>query len=454
MASSSIQAVEDEEWLISIKRQLDEEDLQWQVDSNPCIFTIPEIIKVVEPRAFTPQIVSIGPYHRGREHLQEMEKNKWRLLQRVVRESELQIERFVNDMKMIEQKTRDSYYQLDDNKLSSKEFVEMMVLDACFVLEILNVSINWSRSCPWFSNDPMFNSRSFSPFIQRDLLMLENQLPLQVLQTFLNTLNSSSRTEIALDIELNELVLNYFRMVIPGLRREQGAVHLHILDFIHGSLLPNRTSHVVTPQHDGDSSSPREQNSTLNNFNQRRITMHCASRLEESGIKIVRGDTARFMDIEFNGGVLYISQLEVHRSTQAIFLNLMAFEQCYPGCSNRVTAYMNFMGGLINTSRDVELLKEKGIIHHTLGSDKKVANLFNNFCNEMACDTYDEQLQMVSDNINTYFDKKWNRWIAQLKRNYLKDPWVTLSVAAASLLLLHAFAQTTFAVLSYFHSRF
>ena len=46
-----------------------------------CIFRIPDSLAEVNPKAYKPKVVSIGPYHYGENHLQMIQQHKFRFLE-------------------------------------------------------------------------------------------------------------------------------------------------------------------------------------------------------------------------------------------------------------------------------------------------------------------------------------------------------------------------------------
>ena len=46
-----------------------------------CIYRVPERLRKLNEKAFTPRVVSIGPLHRGKENLKAMEDHKIMYLQ-------------------------------------------------------------------------------------------------------------------------------------------------------------------------------------------------------------------------------------------------------------------------------------------------------------------------------------------------------------------------------------
>jgi hypothetical protein len=49
-------------------------------NSSCCIFRVSQSLVEINEKAYQPQIVSIGPYHHGKEHLEMIQEHKWRFL--------------------------------------------------------------------------------------------------------------------------------------------------------------------------------------------------------------------------------------------------------------------------------------------------------------------------------------------------------------------------------------
>ncbi|KAF8401321.1 hypothetical protein HHK36_012255 [Tetracentron sinense] len=426
-----------EGWVINIEEKLNQVSSFKKEDSwlDHCIFRVPRNLRVLEPKAYIPQLVSIGPYHRGKARLKEMEKHKWRLLQHVLERTGLQVKLLLEAMSELEETARRCYANQFEY-MDSGEFVEMMLLDACFVLELLNASINGLIYCGYSWGDPIFSSRGVLPCIQRDMLMLENQLPLFVLDRLFALTCDPNQTE-----SVSQLALQFFDSIIPECRNLHHGLTsstyrgLHLLHVVRQCLLPS--SKATFQREDAKEHQPQ-------------LVGHCVTMLRDSGVKFQKKNSGKFMDIEFKKGVLHIPPLVIHDSTKSIFLNLMAFEQCYSHCSNHVTSYIRFMDGIINSSRDVGYLLDKGIIDHGLGSEEEVAFLFNTLCKDIAFDINDCYLSSVYADVNRYFDRKWHWWEASLMHQYLSNPWAILSLLAAILLLVFTLTQTFYTVFSYY----
>lgn len=148
--------------------------------SKASIYKIPQFIKDIQPKAFEPQLVSFGPYHNGKPHLGSMELEKLKAFQRFKTENELEVESIVKRVSSILEDLKGSYDKIveDENndwKIYEGKFLQIMVVDACFMLEFLN-------ECP----DSL---RNLSGDIKRDMLLLENQLPMMLLHDLYSLAN-------------------------------------------------------------------------------------------------------------------------------------------------------------------------------------------------------------------------------------------------------------------------
>jgi len=454
------------EWVISIKEKLEEANQDDVVSSwtKLSIYKIPHYLRDSsgDDKAFAPQIVSLGPYHHGKKRLRQMERHKWRSINHILKRTKHDIRLYLDAMKEMEEKARSCYEGTIG--LSSNEFVEMLVLDGCFVIELFRGATVGFKELGYSRNDPVFAMRGSMHSIQRDMIMLENQLPLFIL-------------DLLLGIQLGKpdlkglvanLALRFFDPLMPTdepltksdrsklestFRKsttsatfdplsDQGG--LHCLDVFRRSLLRS-----------GPQPAPRIWIKRRSNANRvadkrRQQLIHCVTELKEAGIKFKKRKTDRFWDIKFKDGILRIPRLLIHDGTKSLFLNLIAFEQCHLDCSNDITSYVIFMDNLINSPEDVGYLHYRGIIEHWLGSDTEVADLFNRLCQEVVFDINNSYLSPLSESVNRYYNHRWNTWCASLRHNYFNNPWAIISFVAAVVLLLLTFAQTYYSVYGYY----
>ena len=148
--------------------------------------------------------------------------------------------------------------------------------------------------------------------------------------------------------------------------------------------------------------------------------------------------------IKFEKGSIEIPSIQFWDRANLVFLNLIAFEQCYCPCKKYVTAYAAFMNCLISNGKDVEILCREGITDNWVGSDGDMAALFNNMARELTVYEDDFCLSGICKEINQYCESTWPKLRATLVHDYFKNPWAIISFLAALLLLLLTITQTFF----------
>jgi len=104
--------------------------------SNKCsIYRVPKRLRDLKDRAFTPQIVSIGPIHHGKEELKEMEEQKKIFLPEFLKVSEVSVKECIAAIAEKETRLRNCYADNFEN-ISTEDFVKMMLLDSSFIIMV------------------------------------------------------------------------------------------------------------------------------------------------------------------------------------------------------------------------------------------------------------------------------------------------------------------------------
>jgi hypothetical protein len=119
--------VELEELVIDIPLAL--EPAQWP---ECCIYRIPKKLRKVNKEVYIPKLVSIGPFHHRQEELKNMEIQKLRYLREFCYRTRKKQERLASITEDNEVKIRHCYSETFE--LSSKEFVNMVLLDGVFII--------------------------------------------------------------------------------------------------------------------------------------------------------------------------------------------------------------------------------------------------------------------------------------------------------------------------------
>ena len=178
--------------------------------------------------------------------------------------------------------------------------------------------------------------------------------------------------------------------------------------------------------------------------------MPSAAELREAGIHLKVSTGEGFAGtVSFERGVLRVPKIFLYDDAERMFLNLMAFEQLRPGAGNEVTAFVSFMDDLINTAKDVRLLRAKEIIESGLGSDEAVANLINNTLTKGVVIGPNSSLTDVMLEVDAYCKKPWNICIIILRTKYFSNPWAFISLVASTVLLIASVIQTVYAILTF-----
>ncbi|KAJ6419830.1 hypothetical protein OIU84_029868 [Salix udensis] len=201
----------DFDWVVSIKKKIEQAGQEDEAGSwsKLSIYRVPHYLREVDDKAYVPQIISLGPYHHGKKRLRQMDQHKWRCLHHVLKRTNQDIKLYLDTVREIEEKARSCY--AGPINLSSNEFVEMMVLDGCFMLELFRGVAEGFKKLGYPRNDPVFAMRGSMHSIQRDMIMLENQIPLFVLDRLLGLqFNNSDQKGL-----LAQLALIFFDPLMP-----------------------------------------------------------------------------------------------------------------------------------------------------------------------------------------------------------------------------------------------
>jgi len=101
------------------------------------IFKVPSQLKEKNKNAYKPQTISFGPYHHGEKNLMAMEEHKHRALIHFLKRCKKPIELLFQRLDQVVDELRDSYVPLDQIWKGDKlKFLQMMILDGCFLMEI------------------------------------------------------------------------------------------------------------------------------------------------------------------------------------------------------------------------------------------------------------------------------------------------------------------------------
>ncbi|CAO2183651.1 unnamed protein product [Urochloa humidicola] len=138
------------------------------------IFRVPAYVRDANRTAYEPRMVSIGPYYHGAAALRAMEDHKWRYLHDLLsRNRAVSSSVLIEEMRILEPRARACYSERP--LLGSDDFVRMLLLDGCFILEFF---FKWHNREP----DELCDVGWGLTLVRSDLLLLENQVPFFVVE--------------------------------------------------------------------------------------------------------------------------------------------------------------------------------------------------------------------------------------------------------------------------------
>uniref|UniRef100_A0A453GCC9 Uncharacterized protein n=2 Tax=Aegilops tauschii subsp. strangulata TaxID=200361 RepID=A0A453GCC9_AEGTS len=163
------------------------------------IYRVPERIKNLHnSKAYQPELVSLGPFHHGDPELLPMEEHKRRAVVHLVKRSGRPLREFVAAVAEVAQQLQDAYKDLGDEWRGAAgggtdRFVQLMVTDGCFLVEAMRMdALRGKVHEEYAPNDPVFSKYGYLylwNYIQSDMVVVENQLPLLLLQRLLIVLD-------------------------------------------------------------------------------------------------------------------------------------------------------------------------------------------------------------------------------------------------------------------------
>uniref|UniRef100_A0A2N9G3I7 Uncharacterized protein n=1 Tax=Fagus sylvatica TaxID=28930 RepID=A0A2N9G3I7_FAGSY len=394
-----------------------------------CIFKAPSSLIEINGKSYQPQIVSIGPYHRGEPHLQMIEEHKWRYLGSLLTRTQtigITLEDYLKSIHPVEIEARESYSETIH--LTHDEFLEMMVVDGCFILELFRKVNNPKR---FKLDDPLVTMAWILPFFYRDFLRLENQIPFFILERLFEV---TKLPEEVSGPSLSLLALRFFNTIM--LRRDDviesqfDLKGLHLLDLVRLSFIP--------PENE----LPQSGNTPTH-------LIHRVSKLRRSGI-ILNPSNADSLVVKFHHGVIEMPTINIDDFMTSFLVNCVAFEQCHNSRSKHLTTYATLLDCLVKTSKDVEYLCDRNIFQNYFGTDAEVARFINNLGKDVAFDIDMCCLSKLFNDVNDYYLNSWHVQWSGFKYTHFDYPWWFISTLAASVLLLLAVAQTFYTIYGFY----
>ncbi|KAG2598044.1 hypothetical protein PVAP13_5KG287500 [Panicum virgatum] len=504
-------------------------------------------IRMLDRSAYEPCSLAIGPYHHGNPCLQTFQKKKWSCLSYILfLNRNVKLHDYLNKIAELESKVRNCY--LDEMDMDSSEFLQMLLLDGCFILVHLrgldgmpnyqgnrdeNPEITVENNTTQLDRENTNNATSYEVNVDQydvkhtstslgqlepigtssngkatdgmhanvsldseqgqitqekdarwyvnyayhDFLLLENQIPFFVIKTIYEVLvgaQDSNRLTDNIAIFIESIIYLYPKAIQETERPKD--FH-HLLHLCHMYLSPNQQQEqhhsVISPeyfqgilsfgrryfkvsQHQEEKEKDLILQETSNSHCKGKLCRwRCAAQYHEAGIEFKRREQQEhrphsLLDVRFHNGVLEVPFLFIDDVTGSRFRNLIALEKTSPHLGNGFTAYAAFIAQLISSPKDVTLLVKRGIIVHQMRSDEHVSVIFTGLLKNIDFDRNGlHYLRSTCIALEEHYQNRINRWMAWLWQNHFSNPWLSLAVLAAIIVLVCTILQLVFALLVY-----
>ncbi|XP_058111588.1 putative UPF0481 protein At3g02645 [Magnolia sinica] len=235
----------DREWVKRIIQSL-EAEIEDNEQIPVSIFTIPKTLISPKIEAYAPQQVALGPYHHRRSDLYEMERYKLSSARRTQKKLTTgKLRDLVARFMKYESRIRAYYNKYLD--FDGETLAWMLAVDAAFLLEYLQtfnteMAASLTRIASNMSHLIDFTRRKFlGRAILRDIIMLENQIPLFLLRELLGFHQIENPNDV-----LAKMVKGLYEVISPikavddfaSYEEEFLAKGNHLLELMYYMLVP------------------------------------------------------------------------------------------------------------------------------------------------------------------------------------------------------------------------
>ncbi|KAI9398669.1 hypothetical protein POPTR_003G209832v4 [Populus trichocarpa] len=407
----------------SVKEEL---EISYAFSDTCCIYKVPERLRELNEKAYTPRVVSVGPIHHGKDMLKAMEDHKRMYLQEFIARSGVSVQDFIEYIKENETRLRNCYAETIG--FSSKYFIKMILMDAAFVIMLL---LKWTYTDFRGSRDSIFYPPYKNVDVRLDICLLENQLPFFILEELYrpSTIFGNSPKPTLIELTHRFFTVEFNSWAVGDILGKVDFSEVkHLVDFL-------------TIYHQPTKQNPKEKLEVL--------TVPSVKELHQAGVKFVLSSSKNLLDIKFdrNKGRLEIPRLQLVDYSEIIIRNMQAFEQCHGLEYDYVGDYICLMGLFHGAGKDVEILVENRIIENWLLSNEEVVKLFYNLNIRNLVSPDGFLFKGLIKDLNAFCERPWNKWKATLKQNYFNTPWAAISASGAVILLILTVVQSVCSIL-------
>ncbi|KAH0682366.1 hypothetical protein KY285_019900 [Solanum tuberosum] len=394
------------------------------------------------------RVVSIGPFHYGRPHVEPMEKFKRKAVRELLLKSLNQdcsdellasVEQVYKSVEQDLLSAQNFYDMSRRDTISDSEWCQMIFRDACFIIYFIT-----SDKRTWLNNMKKRNRH----LVGRDILLLENQLPFQVLIVLACAFKCK---EFRTEVPIPHVFIQYISHVFFRYGLQQGdAQHpVHLLQYYRNIWVKILFKDDINDEEEEEEeeSDIKEDHPPFSVTELKIVGIRCSCAKSIHSIFFSAKDI--HLKPSMLSGTLFLPQLIIDEGTMTFFYNLVAYEY---SCSLEYTSfgilsYLSFMSMLINGEEDVKELRARGVIQINLkfGDDQVV-----NFLRDITAHYEPSRLAFkdVKRQLSTYFKSKnllpLRVGYAEFKQRYFSGPWSFLVFLAVIFTVSMTVIQTVF----------
>ncbi|KAL1292914.1 hypothetical protein HN51_053470 [Arachis hypogaea] len=409
-----------------------------------------------------PKMISFGPIHHGNENLKQQGqhlKSQW---------ASLYIEEYSKEVGPCNGNKQEAAnylygvvrYKIGELKelfaedvieeYSDEELIWMLFEDGCSLLYYMDhVDVQRPEELK-LKLDQLMHT-------WRDIELLENQLPIKLLQLL-------SKTQGA---DLDYLLINFMSM---GEAKRSGRTTItitytptrnHILDFVRSFYLQTEIGQNIPNQNGGNQTPPPPPPPHSSLFWQ---TYKNIRDLKKSGIRVKanKSDPWKWHNITFTSrwfsGELTLPLWVYNDVTPYFFRNLIAYEMC-PDFRNsfECCCFFSFLDSLVDDAEDVKELRSAGVIQNLLQSDQELAKFLNDIGHDLPTKMFNQiytsnavsfskKYIQVRHQIEEHYSSGWRTFLAETRSTYFSSPWSLLAFLGALAALILAALQTWYTI--------
>ncbi|CAN1265387.1 Putative UPF0481 protein At3g02645 [Linum perenne] len=486
----------EQKWLSSINTTL-KLDLETLTETTTfTIFNLPDSLKSTSPESYTPQLIAVGPIHQFNPELYPMQTIKLAAAKRS--QSLLHLPDFqslVDSISRFVPKIRASYdkhFEIGDEAMSW-----IAAVDGLFLLDHLRRDCEPGRvgrvGRVFRDSGERKNGRDA---VRRDLVKLENQIPLFLLKEMVANCSDSGTGIGAGDegFRLTRSVVEFCRNLSPfDIHEPLIEIEIeqqHLLGFLYQLIwLKEKDRRRLIPQ--GRAAIQKiasefivdlwEEAKTSDDFaliqsvanpidrairlsktlgissklrkliaeEDEQVLIPTASKLKAVGIEFCCSrDGIRSLDFDPGSKMFRVPGFAWNSGCcEVVMRNLVAYESMAKAESLVVNRYVEIMGCLVQSVADVKLLKEEGIIlfagEEAKDQEEAVLEFFKGITttvhpNRNDKTVFDDHIKAVNEHYNNHRRIKMGKMV----KSYLKVSWDVAKVIAAVLLLVMLGVQT------------